>query len=509
MNIELAIKILKACQENGVVEYCLCAGARNSPLVFLLAKATGVKIYHFFEERSAAFFAIGRMKFHHKPVAVVTTSGTAVAELLPAAVEATYSELPLVLLTADRPRRFRQTGAPQSIDQVGIFSRYVERCIDIESTEEDLNLDIWSGKHPLHLNVCFDEPLIDQSISVLNLSPAISKSFSPLKPTQQKKIQQPLIIVGGLKHFQIEAVYDFLKRKKIPVYAESNSGLRGRGDLGLINEKTAIDLIDNQIILKIIRLGGVPTTRIWRDLESKFKHLQVYSCADEEWQGLARSVNHQVGLVNIERFDIEEFSEKNWSEILIKNDFNQKKLINLLENYPSSEPGLIWNLSTRLKSQSIYLGNSLPIREWDLVSHGLKFEKIEANRGANGIDGQVSTFLGWAEGPSEFWAILGDLTTLYDLTGLWISSHLNQNKKRIIVVNNQGGQIFKNIFNEDAFLNSHHISFKHWASMWNWAYQSWQQIPTDIVGINENNLIVELTPDPIQTENFWKAYNSK
>ena len=101
------------------------------------------------DERSAAFFAIGRIKLHGAPVVVVTTSGTAVAELLPATIEAYYSGLPLVLLTADRPARFRGTGAPQSIEQVEIFGAYAET-----------SLSMWTGMRPLHLNIEFDEPLL-------------------------------------------------------------------------------------------------------------------------------------------------------------------------------------------------------------------------------------------------------------------------------------------------------------------------------------------------------------
>jgi 2-succinyl-5-enolpyruvyl-6-hydroxy-3-cyclohexene-1-carboxylate synthase len=107
------------------------------------------RLFSFFDERSAAFFAIGRSKLHGAPVAVVTTSGTAVAELLPATIEAYYSGIPLILITADRPARFRGTGAPQSIEQVGIFGPYAST-----------SLETWSRNAPLHLNVEFDEPLL-------------------------------------------------------------------------------------------------------------------------------------------------------------------------------------------------------------------------------------------------------------------------------------------------------------------------------------------------------------
>src|SRR5207248_6669700 len=108
-------------------------------------------VFTFVDERSAAFFALGRIKRDDRPVAVITTSGTAAAELLPATIEAYYSGAPLVLITADRPERYRGTGAPQSIEQVGLFGIYA-------TTE----IEGWNRRAPLHINVEFDEPLIDE-----------------------------------------------------------------------------------------------------------------------------------------------------------------------------------------------------------------------------------------------------------------------------------------------------------------------------------------------------------
>ena len=116
MSADLATGVLAACAGAGVREFCICAGARNLGLVVALERSGGCRLWHFFDERSAAFFALGRMMNTGSPVAVVTTSGTAVAELLPATVEAYYQSLPLVLLTADRPSRFRGSGAPQQAD---------------------------------------------------------------------------------------------------------------------------------------------------------------------------------------------------------------------------------------------------------------------------------------------------------------------------------------------------------------------------------------------------------
>ena len=146
-NLERARRLIAEVRELGASDFCVCAGSRNSPLIAVLEE----NLFSFVDERSAAFFALGRIKATARPAAVVTTSGTAVAELLPAVVEAHYSGLPLVLITADRPARYRGTGAPQAIEQEGIFGPYAAT-----------SSAGWNRRTPLHLNIEFDEPLIDE-----------------------------------------------------------------------------------------------------------------------------------------------------------------------------------------------------------------------------------------------------------------------------------------------------------------------------------------------------------
>src|SRR5881227_2826252 len=140
-NLELARRLIEWVRSLGVDDFCVCSGSRNAPLIAAVDRA-----YSFVDERSAAFFALGRAKRDERPVAVITTSGTAAAELLPAAIEAYYSGTPLVLITADRPARYRGTGAPPSIEQEEIFGVYARGSVT-------------------HINVEFDEPLIDEEVA--------------------------------------------------------------------------------------------------------------------------------------------------------------------------------------------------------------------------------------------------------------------------------------------------------------------------------------------------------
>ena len=150
-NMSTARALLDEVRGAGVTTFCVCAGSRNSPLIAALSVMKDVEVLSFVDERSAAFFAGGRSRRDDRPAAVVTTSGTAVAELMPAAVEAYYALVPLILITADRPSRYRGTGAPQCIDQEGIFGVYAATT-----------MERWNRRAPLHLNVEFDEPLIDE-----------------------------------------------------------------------------------------------------------------------------------------------------------------------------------------------------------------------------------------------------------------------------------------------------------------------------------------------------------
>ena len=150
-NLANARGLIASMRQAGVTTFCVCAGSRNSPLLAVLGSMDDVDVLSFVDERSAAFFALGRSRRDQQPVAVVTTSGTAVGELLPATIEAYYASIPLILITADRPARYRGTGAPQCIEQDGIFGVYAATA-----------LDRWSGRAPLHMNIEFDEPLIDE-----------------------------------------------------------------------------------------------------------------------------------------------------------------------------------------------------------------------------------------------------------------------------------------------------------------------------------------------------------
>lgn len=516
-NMQLAAKVLQGLISSGIQEICLCAGARNSPFVHILDENKDVRVYSFFEERSAAFFALGRMAQTQRPLAVITTSGTAVAELLPAAIEATYSSLPLVMVTADRPKTYRGSGAPQSINQVGIFSYYIEASLDIDVENSHFSMKGLTWKKPMHINVCFAEPLMDGPVEKLEFSkdsewvkfPEQCETTAGQETRQFLKIHHPLVLLGTLPPKAQLPILGFLKKIQCPVYAEGISGLRGHPDLKHLEIRSGENylnhLLDQKVCNGVLRIGGVPTVRLWRDLEDKRRELPVLSVGYNHYSGLSREVTHFTHLASLAMLE----SAEHFKDLgpLLKEDFqiaHQKEV--LLAKYPRSEPSMVWALSKKTKGQSVYLGNSLPIRHWDLVADFDSYPaRVVGNRGANGIDGQVSTFLGWAETATENWCLIGDLTAMYDLSSLWITPQLEKKKMRIVVINNKGGQIFQRMFKKDIFLNHHNIEFSHWAKMFHWDYQVWDEI-LEKPELSDHQ-IIELNPDPQQTEAFWNEWD--
>lgn len=519
----LAHHVLQEALKKGVSEFCVCPGARNSPFVHVLNENKQIKKYFWFEERSAAFFALGRAKQSGQAVAVITTSGTAVGELLPAAMEAYYEGIPLLLISADRPRRFRGSGAPQSAEQMGIFGIYTPFQCDLES-EEKLSFLTWSKSSPAHVNVCFEEPTaeINSTLAplVLNEKEECPISFSKTSYQQEiaeiesflEQAQYPFVVVGDLPVQARAGVAVFLSKLNLPVYLEGISGLREDSRLKHLRiirsdhiwEKAAQN---GYPIDSILRIGGIPTFRLWRDLEDQKMHIKVCSISSQPFSGLSWGDVQNVCLIKF--FQIYATSKafalstsEQWR--CSDNNFGRALMALFLEE-PQAEPSLIHNLSWLIPEHArIYLGNSLPIREWDLAAcDQSKGFIMEASRGLNGIDGQISTFLGFSQAGTENWAILGDLTTLYDMAGPWILPQLDLHVN-IVVVNNGGGQIFSRMFSNKEFLHEHKLCFNPLANMWGMKYEKWYSIPS-FINSGENKMI-ELIPCEAATSRFWKKF---
>ena len=507
---EKAVGVLADAVKAGVGEFVVCGGARNAVLLEVLSRmedAGKVKVWSHFEERSAGFFALGRTMATGNPCAVVVTSGTAVAELLPAVVEAFYQARPLLLITADRPPEFWDSGAPQAIVQAGIFSGY--------ATED---LGTWEGKMPLHLNVELAE---DFTIGKADFGGLDAKEFSVdfgrpnvggLARWLRERTRQGLVVmVGDLDEAEREEVFHFCRDLAAPMVVEATSGLReALRHLAVIGEDA---VMKDHPPSKILRLGGVPSGRFWRDLES-LKQVSVWSVCRNGLRGLGREAEVTQG--TLDRIlpaigDMEKIGDV--ADLLEGAKARAQRVEEALAAFPDSEQGWMRMLSVYASvAGGIYLGNSLPIREWNSYAQWERpVPLVRANRGANGIDGQISSWLGASADEQDAWGIFGDLTALYDLAGLKMLGQVETKGRVLAVINNGGGRIFDRVPRlatmsgkaKDWMAAESTVDFAALAKAWGMDYLRLTRADEfDGAGCDGKATLLEIVPDAAQTRGF-------
>lgn len=328
-------------------------------------------------------------------------------------------------------------------------------------------------------------------------------------------MKNPLVILGDIPSRERTVVKEVLLKLRHPIYAESHSGLREDSDLAPFILKSGDRLFTSAKVLEcfdsVVRIGGVPTVRLWRDLEDKCQHWPVLAVHDVTWSGLGRDKNpalsYEEGLREIMRTVAPAMTP---SAVFEQDAKFRRELAALLERFPLSEPSLVARISRELPNGSrIFVGNSLPIREWDLAASFERPFTVASNRGLNGIDGLVSTFLGWSLPKVENVLVLGDLSALYDLSGLWpITQGIISNSCKIVVINNGGGRIFHRMFKKSSsgsapFENEHRINFAAWAEMFGLNYArysggAWPKLA--------GSAVIEVIPDNQQTQLFNDHY---
>lgn len=517
--------LLAQCCLGGICEWVVCPGARNMALLQVLAAAEDLVKWTHFDERSAAFFALGRVQDMGLPVAVVTTSGTAAAELLPAVVEAYYERRPLLLLTADRPADYRGSAAPQAIEQADIFGVYAP-TIDLETPDslpEDVLKD-WDYASPLHINVCLPDPDPAWNPGNCDLYPAeppedseFRGSLAELAQALRFKSRGGLVVMlGGLDPTEQAPALWLANELKAPVVADATSGLR--------EELAHLALTDADALLRenppavLLRIGDVPVARFWRDLED-IPSTEVFSITRTGFSGLARpsavvtgdleAILHALG-------DVDSVGDVNGLRAMNK---RKKALMEeLLITCPDSEQAMVRAFSCfAADADCIYLGNSMPVRYWNSFAQtAIPTENVRANRGANGIDGQIATFLGVSARCSRSWGLVGDLTAMYDSNALALLPQLDKGTRVLGVINNGGGGIFRALpgaaSHPEAMRNllvqPHAHSFKAIAEQWGMRYlvvrtaEDFDQLDSLA---EDSQTLVELIPDWEQTEHVRNA----
>ena len=510
----VAEQTIRAALQSGIREFVVCAGARNAALVEVLAQAEQadkVTLWRHFEERCAGFFALGRCMALQAPCAVVTTSGTAAAELLPAIIEAHYQQRPLVAITADRPANYRGTGAPQAIEQENLFGVYAG-CG---------SFDQWSGSGPWQCNVELEEEF---AVATCDFSTDVTAEKPAQKPVAVAGLARWLrednsgglvALVGGLEEEEQEEVWHFLDALRIPVLADATSGLReALAHIGLPDGDRLLQQTPPQ---KILRIGDVPIGRFWRDLESS-PQIDVWSITRTGFSGLARDSHVIKGPIHrvVKSLGHQERVGDPMG-YLAHTARRAAQIEELLEAYPESEPGWVRTLSHYATlAHSLFLGNSLPIREWNSFAQWQRpVNRVTANRGANGIDGQLSTWWGTTADEENAWCMVGDLTALYDLAAPFLLDQCEQKGRVLVILNNGGGRIFERLPRlqhmqagaRELMINPHATHFSSWATQWNMSYLR-AASPDDLDAFEPGDrmVVLEVQPDPQQTADFWKAW---
>jgi 2-succinyl-5-enolpyruvyl-6-hydroxy-3-cyclohexene-1-carboxylate synthase len=440
----LARVIVRQIIEAGITDAVISPGSRNAPLSLALVTAQDlslIKLHIRIDERTAAFYALGLAKATNRPVPVICTSGTAVANYHPAVLEASHSNIPLFVITADRPAELRRTGANQTTEQARIFGKAVRYFSDVSGAVYPLELPLNAlNTGPVHLNVQFEEPLVGDAdttwLNDIKVNPP--RKFDRKKAgTLASKSTRGLLVIGhdrgGLSESDVAKFADQLGWPIISEDPLTFPGANAHASLFLTSTTNAKDLAPDTVIvigrttlsrsinalIKLARATFVIDPRIAtvdsdRMAEKKFTEIpELYTAtADPEW--LAKWAKYSERTAKV----VNEIST--WSEPLIAREIS--------ENLPDGA--------------ALFISSSRPIRDIEAFGAARSGVKTFANRGLAGIDGNISTALGIATAHARTFAVLGDLAFLHDITGLIYREDINL---RIFVINNDGGGIFSTL----------------------------------------------------------------
>lgn len=456
-----------------------CTGARNHDLLKVFNKH---EVKFEYDERMASFKALGLSKISKLPIAVCTTSGTAVAQCVPAMLEAFYSELPLVLISGDRPKKLHGTGSPQTIEHEALTRSCRRSFVEIDISELH-ELSFEGLEFPVHVNVLVD----DTTPHMMEL-----KHHETLEGFNQflQDKKKPLFIFSH-ESKNMRPLIEKFKEHKITFYAETLSGGHDLSDIK--TEKKLIELFQADYFDSVVRIGHTPLTKIWRLLEKK--PLPVFHFDSRNLSGL--SFGEVLPMDSETLFKSQHF----WKLIgkLLPYPIADETVWHLNElynKYPDSEITHLKMINERLPEGSlVYLGNSLVVRFFELTQ--TKQMEVFGNRGVNGIDGQLASAIGLAMGTDkQVTCILGDVTTFYDLSSMREMPH----NLSLIVMNNKGGRIFDMLKLDKRIVLEHENDFKDIAHGMKLTYSN------DMKDFGKVQ-VLELFPDRIQSENFLKEWS--
>jgi len=487
---------------SGVRNVCIAPGSRSTPLALTIAAHPSLRTWMHLDERSAAFFALGLARMSATPVALLCTSGTATANFLPAVVEARAAGVPLLVLTADRPPELRDVGAAQTIDQTRLYGAHVKWFVDValpEATPELLRyartlacrataLASAAPAGPVHLNFPFREPLIPVAteapatlsdadalawtgrangepwVSVHDAPPAADPATLSRIAQLLRDAERPLIVCGPQPDPALAApLAQLASALDAPLLADPLSQLRwgahdhcaiiDRHDATLRDEVTAASLVPDVIV----RIGAIPTSK------PLLQYMQRHATARQLVIDAARWPDPLHTAAELVHADPRAFAEQllgaidggatrsgdwlaRWRRIDDAASRALRAYVDSLGAEAFDGRALAEVAAAIPDGGTLMVSSSMPVRDLDSFAGGDgRALRILANRGANGIDGVISTALGaaaaGANGGAPLVLVVGDLAFYHDMNGL-LAAKLHGLDATIVVVNNDGGGIF-------------------------------------------------------------------
>ena len=514
--IPLAQSIIEICLAQGLTHIVISPGSRNAPLTIGFVNNPKFTCYSVADERSAAFFALGIAQQTKSPVALVCTSGSALLNYYPAFAEAFYGQIPLVVISADRPSDKIDIGDGQTIRQENVFqnhSLYNANLVEGASVENDLKINeaihcSIINKGPVHINAPFEEPLYEtvNELSIKVTSSAVANetpintmiNWSELA-TIWNSSKKKLVLVGVNDPNAIASpIIDFLANDpSVVVMTETTSNLHHPSFINNIDtiispfSPSDFEIFQPEIL---VTFGGMVVSKRIKAALRKYQpknhwHIDslraynTFGCLTEHFQLNPNDFfDHFIPLVK----PIESNYFAHFEAI---NQFRKAKTANYLSKIPFSDFKAFEKIIQSLPINShLQIGNSSAIRYAQLIDIHLSIE-VFCNRGTSGIDGSTSTAIGAAVANNKQTILItGDISFFYDSNGLW-NNYIPKNFK-IILINNGGGGIFRILpgHNETPVFNtffetSHCLTAENLAKMFSFDYAIASDEPSLEAGI--------------------------
>jgi 2-succinyl-5-enolpyruvyl-6-hydroxy-3-cyclohexene-1-carboxylate synthase len=533
----------------------ICPGSRSTPLtVAFVQQIPVIEVIPILDERSAAFFALGQAKATGKPVVLVCTSGTAGANFYPAVIEARESRVPLLILTTDRPAELRNCHSGQTIDQVKLYGNYPNWQTELATPSLDMGMlsylrqtviHAWEccqfpNSGAVHLNIPFRDPLApipdgtDFTLDVEDFFGGIVSTPLPITNYQLPITNyQKGIIIAGVAQGQnpdqyCRAIANLCQTLQWPVLAEGLSPVRNYANLNPYLISTYDLILRNQQLAKeltpeiVIQIGEMPTSkelRNWLIITNPQRWL-IDKC-DQNLDPIHGKTTHlRISITELENLKFKNLEENKYLQKWCKVEKQVRKNIddyftNLNELIESKVP---WLISQILPPETpIFIANSMPVRDVEFFwkPNNLRI-KPYFNRGANGIDGTLSTALGIAHHQQSSVMLTGDLSLLHDTNGFLISNKFSGHLT-IILINNNGGGIFEMLpisqFNppfEEFFATPQNIDFSQLCATYNVEYHlisAWEELQNYLKQLPKTGIRVLEVRTNRKRDVIWRKEN--